>query len=327
MNIHKFIDMNEVIASNHPLANGTTDSVTQVIVAHLKYSDAGIDILNAPNAASDMSASFLKDLKSKYRVVTGRMYQEHRLIMALFYDVALPGWVVVNHAVSCTIWNEGKSNHPFNLRLTTAYGNQLDKKVREGVRNKFTGYYFDEYRGKWRVKMKLPFAGGPQHFGYYDTEAEAYIVRCAVLHQKLGTFWAMTTGESGLVPRVKPDGSLVLPAEHGYDWAENLPYPEDWNDEFKDKLIGMNLYWDAYHVFGIEDEEYFGDGVSGLEVNAEVFNGVPAIIDITEGLPVSYVHWFGPSQRFEFNNYYQRCILACDLDAEPVEEDWMENDF
>ena len=56
MNIHKFIDMNEVIASNHPLANGTSDSVTQVIVSHLKSSDAGIDILNAPKAASDMSA-------------------------------------------------------------------------------------------------------------------------------------------------------------------------------------------------------------------------------------------------------------------------------
>ncbi|HGB9620147.1 TPA: AP2 domain-containing protein [Escherichia coli] len=295
MNIHKFIDLNEVIASNHPLANGTTDSVTQVIVAHLKSSDAGIDILN--------------DLKSKYRVVTdrnseghidawlahkhsgrrvttrsndkgyravnvnGRPYQEHRLIMALFYDVALPGWVVVNHAVSCTIWNEGKSNHPFNLRLTTAYGNQLDKKVREGVRNKFTGYHFDEYRGKWRVQMKLPFVGDLKHFGYYDTEAE------------------------------------------------------DWDDEFKDKLMEMHLYCDAYCVFGIEGDEDFGDFMSGLEVNAEVFNGVPAIIDITEGLPVSYAHWFGPSQRFEFNNYYQRCILACDLDAEPVEEDWMENDF
>lgn len=34
MNIHKFIDMNEVIASNHPLAKGTTDSATQVIVSH-----------------------------------------------------------------------------------------------------------------------------------------------------------------------------------------------------------------------------------------------------------------------------------------------------
>ncbi|EFC0638665.1 AP2 domain-containing protein [Escherichia coli] len=363
MNIHKFIDLNEVIASNHPLANGTTDSVTQVIVAHLKSSDAGIDILNAPKVASDMSASFLNDLKSKYRVVTGRNseghidawlahkhsgrrvttrsndkgyravnvngrpYQEHRLIMALFYDVALPGWVVVNHAVSCTIWNEGKSNHPFNLRLTTAYGNQLDKKVREGVRNKFTGYHFDEYRGKWRVQMKLPFVGDLKHFGYYDTEAEAYIVRCAVLHKHLGSFWAVTTGESGLIPRVKPDGSLVLPAGDGYDWAEPLGEPEDWDDEFKDKLMEMHLYCDAYCVFGIEGDEDFGDFMSGLEVNAEVFNGVPAIIDITEGLPVSYAHWFGPSQRFEFNNYYQRCILACDLDAEPVEEDWMENDF
>lgn len=363
MNIHKFIDMNEVIVNNRPLAKGTTDSVTQVIVSHLKSDNAGIDILNAPKAASDMSASFLNDLKSKYRVVTGRnseghidawlvhkhsgrrvttksndrgyravsvngrMYQEHRLIMALFYDVALPGWVVVNHAVSCTVWNEGKSNHPFNLRLTTAYGNKLDLKVRDGVRNKFTGYYFYEYRGKWHVQMKLPFAGGPQHFGYYDTEAEAFIVRCAVLHQKLGTFWAMTTGESGLVPRVKPDGSLVLPTEHGYDWAENLPYPEDWDDEFKARLEEMKLYWDAYHVFGIEDEEYFGDCASGLDVNAVVFNCVPAIINITEGLPVSYAHWFGPSQRFEFTNYYQRCIHACDLDAEPEDEGWMENDF
>ncbi|MCW3202789.1 hypothetical protein NWE47_03290 [Escherichia coli] len=89
----------------------------------------------------------------------------------------------------------------------------------------------------------------------------------------------------------------------------------------------MKLYWDAYHVFGIEDEEYFGDCVSGLDVNAVVFNGVPAIINITEGLPVSYAHWFGPSQRFEFTNYYQRCIHACDLDAEPEDEGWMENDF
>ncbi|HDS9806562.1 TPA: hypothetical protein QH917_003957 [Escherichia coli] len=207
MNIHKFIDMNEVIASNHPLAKGTTDSVTQVIVSHL----------NAPKAASDMSASFLNDLKSKYRVVTGR-------------------------------------------------------------------------------------------------NSEAYIVRCAVLHQHFGAFWAMTTGESSLVPRVKPDGSLVLPTEHGYDW----------DDEFKARLEEMKLYWDAYHVFGIEDEEYFGDCVSGLDVNAVVFNGVPAIINITEGLPVSYAH---SSQRFEFTNYYQRCIHACDLDAEPEDEGWMENDF
>ncbi len=87
------------------------------------------------------------------------------------------------------------------------------------------------------------------------------------------------------MPRVKPDGSLVLPTEHGYDWAENLPYPEDWDDEFKAvRLEEMKLYWDAYHVFGIEDEEYFGDCVSGLDVNAVVFNGVPAIINITEGL-------------------------------------------
>ncbi|MCV5290034.1 AP2 domain-containing protein, partial [Escherichia coli] len=46
-------------------------------MSHLKSGDAGIDILNAPKAASDMSASFLNDLKSKYRVVTGRNSEGH----------------------------------------------------------------------------------------------------------------------------------------------------------------------------------------------------------------------------------------------------------
>lgn len=35
MNIHKFIDLNEVIASNHPLANGTTDSVQKTLCGSL----------------------------------------------------------------------------------------------------------------------------------------------------------------------------------------------------------------------------------------------------------------------------------------------------
>ncbi|WP_065358265.1 hypothetical protein [Kluyvera georgiana] len=301
---------NLLISMNYPLFANVADSTHEIILEHITGSKPTELLDGLPSVADAITNDDLVYLKGRYELthgfnseghrdswlinkktgrrnkankrgyrrmnLNGRKVMEHRAIMAMWADCPLPGWVVVNHAVNCTIWNDGKSNDVFNLRMTTSRGNSLDQKVRDGAPNLFTGYKWKADRQKWDVRPTLLDSSQPSVL-LTPSETTAYLVRCLLLLWSFGDFWWHIKGEHGLVPRVDPMHShkLIMPGHFGFDRA--LPLSEALSDDgFFDEMV-INPIADSDSAFLFEH----GDDLIELRESL-----VDSYRIMTTGLPI-----------------------------------------
>lgn len=246
----------QLIKMNYPHIGNASDNTHEVIRKHLTGERASTYLETLPVVAEAITEEDLTYLKERYELIhglnsegqhdswlvnkktgkrnkvdaqgyrnvklKGKKVREHRLIMAMFHDCPIPGWVVVNHDKCCTIWSEGKSNDILNLRFTSRKGNQVDKKVREGAPNIFTGYRC--LGDKWKVQPQL-LDGSRPYIMTTASETTAYIMRCLVLLHEFGEFWWSIKGEAKLAPQANPSDphKLIMSGDFGYnyrnDWA------------------------------------------------------------------------------------------------------------